>query len=110
MSALGQKQTYAVQNGMSVLPPIATSIAFFGMSALGQKRTSWRIEGSSRIQPCVFDTKLGSTGDQSLGAKVEGDFDQQIAMLCTILTRRARGFESLNDGMCFSHFIGGRCH
>src|SRR5262249_962691 len=39
MSALGQKQTYAVQNGMSALPPIATSIAFFGMSALGQKRT-----------------------------------------------------------------------
>src|SRR5262245_53519262 len=25
---------------MSTLPPIATSIAFFGMSALGQKRTS----------------------------------------------------------------------
>jgi hypothetical protein len=28
-----------VQNAMSALPPIATSIAFFGMSALGQKRT-----------------------------------------------------------------------
>jgi hypothetical protein len=28
MSALGQKQTYAVQNRMSALPPIATSIAF----------------------------------------------------------------------------------
>jgi hypothetical protein len=27
MSALGQKQTFAVQNGMSALPPIATSIA-----------------------------------------------------------------------------------
>src|SRR5262249_37693598 len=40
MSALGQKQTYAVQHGMSALPPIATSIAFFGLSALGQKRTS----------------------------------------------------------------------
>jgi len=35
MSALGQKQTCAVQNVMSALPPIATSIAFFGMSALG---------------------------------------------------------------------------
>jgi hypothetical protein len=34
MSALGQKQTFAVQKGMSALPPIATSIAFFGMSAL----------------------------------------------------------------------------
>ena len=25
MSALGQKQTFAVQNGMSALPPIATA-------------------------------------------------------------------------------------
>src|SRR5262245_21845050 len=38
VSALGQKQTFAMQKGMSALPPIATSIAFFGMSALGQKR------------------------------------------------------------------------
>jgi len=29
MSALGQKQTYAVQNGMSALPPIATANADF---------------------------------------------------------------------------------
>ena len=34
MSALGRKQTYAVQKGMSALPPIATLIASFGMSAL----------------------------------------------------------------------------
>jgi hypothetical protein len=27
MSALGQKQTYAAQNGMSALPPIATAKA-----------------------------------------------------------------------------------
>ena len=40
MSALGQKQTCAVQSAMSALPPIATSFTFFGMSALGQKRTS----------------------------------------------------------------------
>src|SRR5262249_22201122 len=32
MSALGQKQTYAAQYGMSALPPKATSIAFFGIS------------------------------------------------------------------------------
>src|SRR5262249_23679090 len=38
-SALGQKRTYAVQNTMSALPPIATWIAFFSMSPLGQKRT-----------------------------------------------------------------------
>jgi hypothetical protein len=37
MSALGQKPTYALQQAMSALPPIATSIAFFGMSALGHK-------------------------------------------------------------------------
>ena len=30
MSALGQKQTYAVQNGMSALPPKATSNATYG--------------------------------------------------------------------------------
>jgi hypothetical protein len=34
MSALGQKQTFAVHQPMSALPPIATSNAFFGMSAL----------------------------------------------------------------------------
>ena len=28
MSALGQTQTFAAQNGMSALPPISTSIAF----------------------------------------------------------------------------------
>ena len=42
MSALGQKQTFAAHKGMSALPPTATSIAYFGMSALGQKRTCGR--------------------------------------------------------------------
>src|SRR5215471_3528575 len=41
MSALGQKQTFAMRKGMSALPPKATSNATYGMSALGQKRT-WR--------------------------------------------------------------------
>jgi hypothetical protein len=36
MSALGQKPTFAMQTAMSALPPKATSIAFLGMSALGQ--------------------------------------------------------------------------
>src|SRR5262249_5266058 len=58
MSALGQKQTYALQKAMSALPPIATAkadigktscllyprkrtcAAQLGMSALGQYRTS----------------------------------------------------------------------
>src|SRR5215475_873875 len=39
MSALGQKRTCAVQNGMSALPPKATSNATDGMPAKGQKRT-----------------------------------------------------------------------
>src|SRR5215472_13493260 len=61
LSALGQKQTYAVQHGMSALPPIATAkadarnrscplyprkqtcAAQLGMSALGQKRTLQRL-------------------------------------------------------------------
>jgi hypothetical protein len=36
MSALGQKQTYALQQAMSALHPIATSIAYFGVSAMSQ--------------------------------------------------------------------------
>jgi hypothetical protein len=36
MSALGQKQTFAVQKGMSALPPKATLNAFIRMSAMGQ--------------------------------------------------------------------------
>ena len=36
MSALGQKQTYAVQQGMCALPPKATLNAFIRMSAKGQ--------------------------------------------------------------------------
>jgi hypothetical protein len=43
MSALGQKQTYAVHKRMSALPPIATSIAFFGMSALGGRNCNWSV-------------------------------------------------------------------
>ena len=57
MSALGQKQTYALQKAMSALPPIATAKADmtvcgcllypqkqtcavrYALSALGQKRT-----------------------------------------------------------------------
>jgi len=37
MSALGQKQTYAVQNGMSALPPKATSNATYGDVRFGPK-------------------------------------------------------------------------
>jgi hypothetical protein len=40
MSALGQKRTFALQNVMSALPPMATLIAYFGMPALGYRQTS----------------------------------------------------------------------
>src|SRR5262245_64300339 len=40
MSALGQKQTYAVQNGMSASGQNATCAVQIPMSAKGQKRTS----------------------------------------------------------------------
>src|SRR5262245_3297684 len=36
----GQKQAFAAHKRVSDLPPIATSMAFFGISALDQKRTS----------------------------------------------------------------------
>src|SRR5262245_7278533 len=39
MSALGQEQTCASQQAMSALPPKATLIAFFRISAKAQKRT-----------------------------------------------------------------------
>src|SRR5262245_49852155 len=51
MSALGQKQTFALHQHMSALPPIATSIAFFDMSALGQKRTSRAYSINSSARP-----------------------------------------------------------
>jgi hypothetical protein len=45
MSALGQKQTYALQNAMSALPPIATATAdiprLFGSRARPEPSTSF---------------------------------------------------------------------
>ena len=42
MSALGQKQTFAEQNGMSALPQKRTCAVQLGMSALCHKRTLHR--------------------------------------------------------------------
>jgi hypothetical protein len=45
MSALGQKQTFAVQKGMSALPPIATTIAYFQTGPIadqGKSINEWR--------------------------------------------------------------------
>jgi hypothetical protein len=61
MSALGQKQTFALQCAMSALPPIATSIAFFGMSALRQKR-----KGDLRTAARAEDhDNVGSSDDRA---------------------------------------------
>src|SRR5262245_7115382 len=60
MSALGQERTYAAQTDLSALPPIATSIAFFGMSALGQKRTSDVCFGPKRTSPILLDHLIGA--------------------------------------------------
>jgi hypothetical protein len=57
LSALGHKQTFRGAIAMSALPPIATSIAFFDMSALGQKRTS----AKSRFDPRARKRKTAST-------------------------------------------------
>ena len=57
-----------------------------------------------------FNAGLGSAYDQSFRAKVRWNFDQQIAAPCTVLTGCSSRFESLNDGIRLSHFIGGRCH
>src|SRR4030095_7470949 len=51
MSALGQKQTCAVQLATSALPPKATSDAYFRMSAMSQKRTC-----------SLFDQLVGAGG------------------------------------------------
>src|SRR5262249_28152335 len=56
MSALGQKQTFCSAIGMSALPPIATSITFFGMSAKGHK---WTLTRSLRT-PAPADSRIPS--------------------------------------------------
>jgi len=65
MSALGHKRTYAVQKVMSALPPIATSIAFFGVSAwaksghLGQLRPFRGQHGRARQNDPDFGELTG---------------------------------------------------
>ena len=48
MSALGQKRTFAVQNGMSALRPTAASNTTDGMSAKGHKCTAHTLLRRSR--------------------------------------------------------------
>src|SRR5262245_16655869 len=83
MSALGHKQTYAVQNAMSALPPIATAKADIrngscllyprkrtcamqtGMSALGQKRTCTPLFDQLVSAP---DDRIGDVDAERLGS------------------------------------------
>jgi hypothetical protein len=61
MSALGQKQTYALQKAMSALPPIATAKADTPqtvMSALPPKADMCPLWAKSRH--CLFDHLVGA--------------------------------------------------
>jgi hypothetical protein len=73
MSALGQKQTFAVQKGMSALPPIATLIASFGMSALGESERYIQLGCGAALQGFAL----------SVGIPVGGDhYDRDVRSNC----------------------------
>src|SRR6476646_3700986 len=61
MSALGQKRTYAAQQVMSALPPIATSIAYFQMSAKGKKAAT----AASHLIATVRSSRLQAVWGQA---------------------------------------------
>src|SRR5262245_12757466 len=83
MSALGQKRTYAVQNGMSALPPKATSNATFGTSAKGQKQTLLRFLAFCRR--CPYASKYSNESDDQI------ESDRFTNQLC--------GEQSCRDGV-----------
>jgi hypothetical protein len=56
MSALGQKQTYAVQQSMSALPPIATAKA--DMAEISNTVTRRAVTVLSGPWPCTITGKL----------------------------------------------------
>ena len=77
MSALGHKRTFAVQNGMSALPPKADIRRHIVMSALCQKRTSqarrsWRLN-----QP--VDNRRNPRPSKPTHEKQDDDDDQDDA-------------------------------
>jgi len=61
MSALGQKQTYAVQYAMSALPPIATEKAGFGTPKSGHVRctSECQLWAKSRHVQCDISKGMG---------------------------------------------------
>jgi hypothetical protein len=58
MSALGQKQTFPLQNAMSALPPKADMCGAKGMSALGQKQTFVLCKSHLRAAPALQCKKV----------------------------------------------------
>jgi len=52
MSALGQKQTCAVQKGMSALPPIATTKANIGAQSKTRDRMADEVGGPGDFERC----------------------------------------------------------
>src|SRR5262245_41281676 len=78
-----KSKTFATQKAMSALPPTATSIAFFGMSALGQKRTS--VHGSRLSWPC-FDVSRRDVRRLSWGLAFNSagrnDMERLIDIFC----------------------------
>src|SRR6476620_11829783 len=115
MSALGQKQTYAVQNGMSALPPIATAKADICpwscrlyprkrtcamrqcMSALGHKRTH-----AAQQKGSLFDDLIG--GDQQARWNCQAKCLRRFAVddsfeLRRRLHRKVSGFCTAQDAV-----------
>ena len=74
MSALGQKQTFAVQKGMSALPPIATLIASFGMSALGESERYIQLGclGDPRVDFAAKHPEINRFCKKRFGAALQG--------------------------------------
>src|SRR5262245_66578014 len=69
MSALGQKRTFAVQNGMSALPPKATSNAPYGDVAKSGHRALHSITSSARFCTApIAQSCFASKGQKELAA------------------------------------------
>ena len=65
MSALGQKRTFAVQQPMSALPPIATSIAYFADLHRPQTEPTHRSSSARSSASTVIATELRSMPPRS---------------------------------------------
>jgi hypothetical protein len=77
MSALGQKPTFAPQQVMSALPPIATSIAIFGMSAIHRSMISSMsfslADTPSVVVELIAPSDVENFGDDSMQSESSGN-------------------------------------